>query len=1058
MEAVRRIITGDFHPSLEEALLDHLAAEAGTAPLRFRPVIVPTNLLGRRLSRALAERTGGHADLRFMTLVDFAAWAAPVPLTGGRALLPRRADEVVVRRLLDGGIAAGGYFEAIADRPGLARAVLATIRDLKEASYDPPAFEAAARSAGLRVRGRRGKCAELGRIWRAYEESLKEGQWADRLDLMREAAAAIEARGEPLPPLVVYGFYDLNPLQKRLVAACAGRADTVVFFPFVESASFDYARPTLEWFLSLGFDREDLGGDLRVVPLPPETLIFSAPGETREAREDTRALVRLLEERDLSFQDVTVVMRSPSTYSDLFAEEFERLGASAYIEAPPPLSRTRTGRSLLKLALAAENDFGRSDVIEFLSLADIELPDSPREPPVSDWNRATIVAGITSGDGEWLPALGRLRSRIERAEPGGRFAEAHGGLADPIASLAAVVAGVLEELSDLPARATAAQYLSHLLTAFEATTRATEERSVVVSEARKLLAVSDVAGPITFSYFRELLRSQLDAGAPRGETFGRGGPTALNIMSARGLRSPIVVVPGLVEREFPLRRRQDPVLLDGERAHLNEALGGDPLRALPIRSAGIDEERLLFRLAAQTAADTLILSFPRLDPATARPRVASAFLLRALEELTGERHDYEDLERSTRITRIPLSRRFPAIRREALTREEFDGASIVRAVTSGALEEIAYLVRAAGPLPERLDMEEERWGKPFFTRYDGVLRAGTALEAAASLSGYTREGRPGKAVSATSLEEYATCPFRFFMHHVLGLEPVEEPEEALELSPLDRGQLYHAVLEDFLRELKSEGRALSPESRDALFRTSERLVENGPWNLLGYEGARLLVLQELETDLALWLSDEIRDDSGLVPSHFEVRFGGRIRDHDDADLSTEGAVPFDALGDIHVEFGGRIDRIDISPDGRRARVIDYKSGKHPGRKKKVIYRGKRLQLPIYLMAARAMLGARHEGIDVESAEYRYVTAHGGDTSLALRSALLDERVDDLRKAVGLIVGEGIASGMFFPYPEDATCRNCDYADACTSAAVPLTEMKNGDKRAEFFTSALAEID
>jgi ATP-dependent helicase/DNAse subunit B len=619
------------------------------------------------------------------------------------------------------------------------------------------------------------------------------------------------------------------------------------------------------------------------------------------------------------------------------------------------------------------------------------------------------------------------------------------------------MADVLGGLSDLSTRATTAEYLARLLTAFEATTRMTVERSAVVSEARKLLGVSDVAGPITFSYFRELLRSQLDAGAPRRETFGRGGPTVLNVMSARGLRFPITIVPGLVEREFPLRRRQDPVLLDGERKRLNDVHGDDPMRALPLRSAGIDEERLLFRLALGAAADKVVVSFPRLDPATARPRVASAFLLRLLEELTGERHDYEKLERSRLVTRVPLSRRFPAARRDALTREEFDGASTIRAVRSGAPEEIAYLVQEAGPLSDRLDMEEERWGKPYFTRFDGILRD-DALAAASTLSGYTREGRPGKAVSATSLEEYATCPFRFFMHHVLGLEPVEEPEEVLELSPLDRGQLYHAVLEDFLTEQKAEGSALSLQSRDALFRTSERLVESGPWSLLAYGGARLLVLRELETDLALWLADELHDDSGLVPSHFEVRFGGEIRNRDDADLSTEDGVPFDALGGVHVEFGGRIDRIDVSRDGRRARVIDYKSGKHPGRKKRVIYRGKRLQLPIYLMAARMMLGARHEAIDIESAEYRYVTVHGGDNSLALGSALLDERADDLRKAVGIIIGEGIASGMFFPYPESSACGNCDYAEACTSAAVSLAAMKNGDRRVGFFTNALAEID
>jgi hypothetical protein len=48
--------------------------------------------------------------------------------------------------------------------------------------------------------------------------------------------------------------------------------------------------------------------------------------------------------------------------------------------------------------------------------------------------------------------------------------------------------------------------------------------------------------------------------------------------------------------------------------------------------------------------------------------------------------------------------------------------------------------------------------------------------------------------------------------------------------------------------------------------------------------------------------------------------------------------------------------------------------------------------------------------------------------------------------------------MFFPYPENAACGNCDYADACTSAAVPLATMKNGDRRVEFFTSELAGID
>lgn len=1054
MEVARRIITGDFHPSLEDALLDHLASEVTAAPLRPTPVIVPTNLLGLRLSRRLAERTGGHAAVRFMTLVDFAARAAPVPLPGGRALLPRRGDEVVVRRLMDEGIAAGGYFEAIADRPGLATAILAAIRDLKEASYDPDSFEAAARgSLGGRIQ--RGKCAELARIWRAYEERLADGRWADRLDLMREAAGAIAGRAEPLPPLTVYGFYDLNPLQKRLVAAAVERTSAVVFFPFVDLDAFDYARPTLDWFLSLGFAREEAGGSgRRTFPLPAETIIVSAPGEAREAREGVRTLARLLDERDLALQDAAIVTRAPRVYSDLFAEEVGRLKAPAYVESSPPLSRTRTGRSLIMLALAAQSDFTRSDVIEFLSLADIRLPASKGGPPVSEWNRATMLAGITSGAGSWLPALGSIRARIERASPDDRFAQAHEGLAHALASLIEVMTGLLESLSEMPPRATVGHFLERLLRAFESLTRESEERDRVVDSAGRLLALSDVAGPIAFPYFVELLRTHLDAEAPRAERFGVGGPTVLNVMSARGLRYPIAVVPGLVEREFPLRRRQDPILLDGERARLNDAHGGDPLRALPLRAAGTEEERLLFRLAVGTAADVLVLSYPRLDPSTARPRVASSFLLKVLEELTGERQDYESLDASERVTRIPLSRRFPERRGEALTREEFDGCSILAA--SRDVSEIAYLVQEGGPLPERLAMEDARWGVAGFTEYDGALRSPEAVAAVERLSGFTRDGRPGKTISATALEEYATCPFRFLMHHVLSIEPLDEPEEGLELSPLDRGSLYHAVLEDFMRELsRRKSFALTTETRDLLVATAERLIDKGPWDLAGYPGAKLLVLQELVFDLALWLADETRAEPRLLPRHFEVRFGGKVRDGDDP-LSTEEGVPFVGAGGVEIEFGGRIDRIDVSPEGDRARVVDYKSGKRVPSASAVLEHGKRLQLPVYLLAARRMLGAVHSGIDVESAEYLYVAARGGRRSLGFTGPLLDEKRDDLRTAVGLIV-QGIASGMFFVFPEDSRCRNCEYSEACTSAAVALTTMKQGDRRARFFMEELAGI-
>jgi ATP-dependent helicase/nuclease subunit B len=1071
MEVVRTVFTGDFHPALEDALLEHLAERIGAAPLAPVPVIVPTNFLGRRLSRLLADRTGGHANVQFMTLRGLAAFTAPSPLPDGRSPLPTRADAVVVRRLMDEGEARDGYFSSIADRPGLSTAILAAIRDLKEASYDPDSFAETARTQGLLRSTRHNKFAELSRIWGSYEKRLEGGRWADDSDIMRAAAEALETGGRAPEPLTVYGFYDLNALQKRLLGACIELTGAVVYFPYSDAPAFSYARPTLDWFLSLGFTRIGLASDSRAIPLPESTLIMSAPGEAREARETVRALVRILGERDLSLQDVAIAMRSPVSYSDHFAEEFGRLGSLApdgrgesrgrsFLEKPPPLSRTRSGRSLLRLALAARSDFARSDVIEFLSLADLDAAafGGKGEAPVSDWNAASAIAGVTSGVDAWIDRLRKLRKRLAESDADDPFAEAHGCLAESIDCLLRLTERMSESFSVMPARAAVPGYLDLLCGFFRDVTRPSDGREIVVAAAERMREIASVAGTITFTYFVELLRAYLDAPAGQDARFGTGGPSVLSVMSARGLSYRVVVIPGLVEREFPLRHRQDPILLDADREKLNAGHRDNPLRTLPLRASGTDEERLLFRLAVSAATDVVVLTYPRLDPATARPRVPSIFVLDVLREITGRPHDYDGLEASEHIIRIPLSRRFPAHRMEALTRDEFDGCSILEAVESGRPESIAYLLNSDAPLLRRLEMEETRWTNPFFTRYDGALTSEESLAAARTLAGFTPDGPgPGQILSATTLEEYATCPFRFLMRRVLRIDPVEEPEDILELSPLDRGSLYHVVLERFLKRMRSQGRLpLSAASREDLFEIADGLTRSGPWGLAGYAGARLLEFRALALNLAVWLNAELLERGGFVPSYFEARFGGRTREHDDLKLSTKASVPFDAAEGVTVEFGGKIDRIDVSADRSRARVIDYKTGRPPSRKP-VLDGGRRLQLPVYLIASRAMLAGEHPDAVVESAEYRYVAAGHGAQPLRLTAEELDGRADDLRAAICLIL-KGITSGMFFPYPQDRACGNCEYARACGSTALKLASMKNGDRRARFFTEGLAEIE
>ena len=97
--------------------------------------------------------------------------------------------------------------------------------------------------------------------------------------------------------------------------------------------------------------------------------------------------------------------------------------------------------------------------------------------------------------------------------------------------------------------------------------------------------------------------------------------------AARGRRFRVVFVPGLAERIFPQRLREDALLLDARRAELGARL--------PVADTRAEDERLQLRLAVGAAGDRLYLSYPRLELAESRPRVPSFYVLDVMRATTG---------------------------------------------------------------------------------------------------------------------------------------------------------------------------------------------------------------------------------------------------------------------------------------------------------------------------------------------------------------------------------------------------------------------------------------
>ncbi len=177
--------------------------------------------------------------------------------------------------------------------------------------------------------------------------------------------------------------------------------------------------------------------------------------------------------------------------------------------------------------------------------------------------------------------------------------------------------------------------------------------------------------------------------------------------------------------------------------------------------------------------------------------------------------------------------------------------------------------------------------------------------------------------SATALETYAACPYRYFAAHVLRLKP----RRPLSFDALDSGDLYHRVLDRLFRDLQDRQQSLrdleATALRQGVTAAFDAVVrEDARWrHTMERDGhSRYLVerlhgvLQDCVRELA-----EMSRAGRFTPAATELSFGER---------GTLPALQRSLPGERALRLEGRIDRVDLCGEGEQvsALVFDYKRG------------------------------------------------------------------------------------------------------------------------------------
>jgi ATP-dependent helicase/nuclease subunit B len=1011
------------YPELESAFLDEVVRRRAADPWTELLVVVPSRNLRARLREALLDRTGGAFGLHVVLFPDLArrlleeSGEAPAPVDDLAALL------VLSELGRDRKEAPESPFRTVAARSGFHESLFESVVELEESGYE------AGDSGGPGEAGFPPRLREVLALHRAWRKRLEERSILTTAGLIRRAAV-VSSTVPAGPPVLVYGVYDFTGNQRRLLEGLSMRRSLTIFLPLFPAADGAYAAPARAWIESLAGPIDSAAGvEPEGPPVGAPTVeFFNAPGERREALEVARRVLGLID-RGVEPDDIGVVYRAAEPYARLVTEAFERAGIAVAGGAAPPLAETRVGRTLRHLVAAAR---GERDRRELLDLFDLVLADA-RAHRVAEWESWTREAGITRGRAAWRDGLERLSRNPDI--PSGSLGELREEL-DRLAPL-------LDLLAAPPRFHDAARAL------LDAGRRWFPDDAdwPDAETALERLAELDRAGVPPTAQALDWLLGRLLAAQRRRPRDRRRGVRLFDVVAARGLSFGHLFLLGLTERVFPRVVTQDPILLDADRRLLASRTAW-----LPPRRAGVDEERLLFRLMAD-AAPRITMSWTRLDPATGRPRIPSSFLLEAAARGRSAPLDFEGLENAA--TRVPLDRMAEvreAARRapgpvlpagyEPITLDdpaELDRLLLASALGADRLDRVAALL--AGEDIERRRRAERARYSPRLTAGDGALEDPELVERLAARFG------DGHVWSASQLETYARCPHRFFLERLLGLEELDAPEDVVRVSAADRGGVLHDILRRFL--LDPATGPLVPERRAELRQALRALATRRLAAFAGgaQVGGRLLWRLDAARatdDLLDWLDFELSRDDPRRPARFEARFGLRPTPGRDEDAASTTEGPELTLPDGAIlRFGGYVDRIDLDETGTAARVLDYKTGKPPdARPKTPLDGGARLQLALYRLALERLV----PGLVTGDAAYLYLK--GPVVEEELTDAEFAAVRGDLARVAGTL-RDGLRAGLVFARPADAASGGrcpCPFKSICGADRGRVFERKQADPR------------
>lgn len=1027
-------------------------------------LIAPTRSAADDLAYRLTEGKRGILGLHRLTLGQLASTFASTPLAAERrvAITSLGFEALVARSVyLTRKSQDLEYFLPIAERPGFVRALSRLVRELRTEKISR--FE-------LESIGPAGR--DLAEILQTFELELDKQYLADYALLLNTAIKKVGQVKDRLLglPLLLLDPRPQSALEKSFLKSVI---DSTEWSCATTLASNEECIKWLEGILGVSANRLDraewdqthqlerIRRHLFLAEIPGKTgndnslELFSAPGEGRESVEIARRILQF-GHQGIRFDQVAVLLRNHHLYQPHIEDAFERAQIPGYFSRG--IKRPHNaGRAFLALLECAIENFAASRFAEYLSLGQVPRLDPEGKSPSREvpwvspeseeqlifksfeksgregedleepsgrqvsgnlraplkWEKTLIDASVIGGHDRWkrrLKGLAReLDIRRKSASEKDSDRELYRRQLERLRHLAGFALPLIDRLSALPKQALWSRWLTELQ---QLASDALREPDSVLSVLMDLAPMGKV-GPVTLREVKEVLHHRLRSvrSDPSGSRFGKVFVGSLEEGASR--QFDIVFVPGLAEGIFPGKIYEDPLLQDVFREKLGLSRTRDD-------RAG--EERHLLRIATSAARSKLITSYPRMDLRQGRARVPSLYALETLRAAEGELPDLRGLQRQeTTHTERRLGWPAPSREADAIDTSEFDLARLGpllygrgQSMEGGAF----YLVKVNPWLARSIRSRFKRW-ESFWSDDDGlVANRNPKVRPLLEKHRFTE-----RSYSPTALQNFAACPYRFFLYSILRIQPRKKIAPLEQMDPLVRGSLIHEIQFEFFNLLEDKALInLTDHPKEELLKILDEVISQ-----VSTRYREELVpaipqiwsreIEEVRIDLRSWVREKSEDDREWTPYRWELSFGLPLEGARDTHSKQGEVVLYSDM-----RFRGSIDLVEINRSNDKLRVIDHKTGKAPWPRPVSVGGGEVLQPLIYALVAEELLDK-----SASEGQLYYCTRRGGFERHAFPASRESRsRLESVLTAVDSSIRESFLPAA----PREQACSYCDYRLIC----------------------------